>query len=399
MNILIFNTFYFPKRVGGAEISVQHLAERLAASGHKVWVITSGATKSVKHLNGVGIIRIKQKNIFSTFNKNSANALSKIIWHLLDSCNPMHYFQISRLLKRIRPDVVHTNNIQGFSPFIWAIVKWRRLRLVHTIRDYYLLCHRNTLYHNESSCDSLCWQCRLTYRIKKNFTRYPDCFVGISEFVLDEHARHLPLPAFRKQVIYNTVGPFQEVITRRQRNDQELVFGFLGRISQAKGAFYLARELAAIDPSLQGRFRFIFAGSAHPDHEEIIVSIQNTLRNVRVEFPGYVDAASFYRQIDVLVVPSLWHEPFGRIVVESISNEVPVCVARTGGLKEFQGLECTWSFDPVPGALRDLLEAIIKNPGDICSKKKYCRQDVRSFAPEHHDRQYLKLYAAKESVS
>ena len=41
-----------------------------------------------------------------------------------------------------------------------------------------------------------------------------------------------------------------------------------------------------------------------------------------------------YQSIDLLVVPSLWEEPFGMIVLEAYMHGVPVIAARRGGLPE-----------------------------------------------------------------
>ncbi len=46
MKIMIFNSLYYPYRVGGAEISVQLLAEELVRIGHDVKVITLHEKKS-----------------------------------------------------------------------------------------------------------------------------------------------------------------------------------------------------------------------------------------------------------------------------------------------------------------------------------------------------------------
>lgn len=40
MKIMIFNTLYFPYRIGGAEVSVQILAEELVNQGHSVRVVS-----------------------------------------------------------------------------------------------------------------------------------------------------------------------------------------------------------------------------------------------------------------------------------------------------------------------------------------------------------------------
>jgi len=54
----------------------------------------------------------------------------------------------------------------------------------------------------------------------------------------------------------------------------------------------------------------------------------------RVTFGGAVDALEFLDALDVLVVPSLWEEPFGLVAVEGMARRLPVVATRSGALPE-----------------------------------------------------------------
>ena len=56
MKILIFNTLYSPNFQGGAEKSVQILAESLAKWGIQVEVCTTSDRNEIKKLNGEKLI-------------------------------------------------------------------------------------------------------------------------------------------------------------------------------------------------------------------------------------------------------------------------------------------------------------------------------------------------------
>jgi glycosyltransferase involved in cell wall biosynthesis len=45
----------------------------------------------------------------------------------------------------------------------------------------------------------------------------------------------------------------------------------------------------------------------------------------------------FLSHTKVLLVPSQWPEPFGRVAVEALANGIPVVASRTGGLPEAVG--------------------------------------------------------------
>ncbi|EPG4683217.1 glycosyl transferase family 1, partial [Klebsiella pneumoniae] len=63
MKVLIFNSLYYPYRIGGAEKSVQLLAESLVLYGNTVTVATLHEGKGIKEelINGVRIVRFPLK--------------------------------------------------------------------------------------------------------------------------------------------------------------------------------------------------------------------------------------------------------------------------------------------------------------------------------------------------
>jgi glycosyltransferase involved in cell wall biosynthesis len=59
---------------------------------------------------------------------------------------------------------------------------------------------------------------------------------------------------------------------------------------------------------------------------------------VPTDFPGWVEAEGrleLLRNADVLIVPSLWPEPFGMVGVEAASVGVPAVAYRAGGIVDW----------------------------------------------------------------
>ena len=79
------------------------------------------------------------------------------------------------------------------------------------------------------------------------------------------------------------------------------------------------------------RLRIAGAGPAAQKIRHLVATL-DLHRNV--EFLGWVKPENAYPLFDVLVVPSRWNEPFGRIVVEALAYSVPVICARSGGIAE-----------------------------------------------------------------
>jgi glycosyltransferase involved in cell wall biosynthesis len=49
---------------------------------------------------------------------------------------------------------------------------------------------------------------------------------------------------------------------------------------------------------------------------------------------SHEETLALYRQAAVVVVPSVWEEPFGLVAVEAMATGVPVCASRIGGLAD-----------------------------------------------------------------
>ncbi|MBE9585875.1 glycosyltransferase family 4 protein [Mucilaginibacter sp. JRF] len=388
MRVLISNTYYYPAFVGGAEISVKLLAEGMAAKGNQVYVLATGLKDSVYRVGDVIVITVKQQNIFNSYDKTPRGAAMKTLWHIIDSCNIFYYFKIRAILKKIAPDVAHTNSIQGFSPFIWAIIKSCNIPLVHSMRDYYMLCHRCNMY-NGKNCESLCAPCKVTNTVKKPFFRFPDHFVGISKFVLDKYESFQSSIAPKSSLIYNAIADSDFNNEPEPDNTDKITLGYIGRVEKDKGVEYLVDEVCALSKQYTGNIRLMFAGKGEL---EFIKHLENKLNGIECQFLGVVKPKDFFSKIDVLLVPALWQEPFGRTVIESLAHKVPVCQSDRGGLKELYDQKCSWLFSPVAGELTKVLTQILADPEQIAMKKENCRSHAKKFSSSINIDNYLNLY-------
>jgi len=151
MRIVIVNALYAPLILGGAERSVTLLAEELARCGDQVSVITlhPDPEETVETLNGVRVYRLPLDNRYWHYGQGARPApAARLLWHIGDVWNRRAAERVGQILDHERPDVVHSNIITGFSVSVWQEVKKRNIRLVHTLRDYYLLCSRSALFRS-----------------------------------------------------------------------------------------------------------------------------------------------------------------------------------------------------------------------------------------------------------
>lgn len=95
----------------------------------------------------------------------------------------------------------------------------------------------------------------------------------------------------------------------------------------------------------------------------------------------------------LLVVPSVWQEPFGLVVLEALACGCVPVVARSGGLPEAAG-PCGRVFDPGnAGALADTLAALLQSPAARAALRAPAAAHLAQHAPARVAARYLKVLA------
>ncbi|RKM89832.1 glycosyl transferase, partial [Aquimarina sp. BL5] len=187
MKILIVNTLYYPHKIGGAEISVQSIAEGLQKKGIEVAVLTLGERNEDLVSNNVPIYRLTLENTFWPFDQIERSKIDKLKWHISDVYNSKYNKRIHEIINVFNPTIIHTNNLTGFSVAIWDVAKERGIKVVHTLRDYYLQCPKTNKFKKGSACSTQCLECKLLSKKKKNVSQKIDIVTGISNSILQSH--------------------------------------------------------------------------------------------------------------------------------------------------------------------------------------------------------------------
>ncbi|CAI1121662.1 glycosyltransferase family 4 protein [Serratia entomophila] len=337
MKVLVVNTLYAPYRIGGAEISVQILCEGLVSQGHQVRVLTlhSESYRKCSVINGVEVVYLPLKNIYWPFDNRKRSGLSRGLWHLIDSYNVASRIQFGKELDIYEPDLVHTNNLAGFSVSVWSAAKKRGVKIVHTARDYYLFHPNSTLYtdggnQNPHSYGVLIWSF-----LRRLQSRKVSSFIGISEFIKNFHIDSGFFPQSQASFIYNAVA----VSPTKTRENAHLSIGFIGRLSVAKGFDTFCRLIQTI----RGKSRDIAAVAAGDYAGDETASLARLATEAEVEVLGRTDLLNFLNRVDVVILPTKWREPFGRTVIEcALANKVVLAYA-VGGITELMKIVPTVS--------------------------------------------------------
>jgi glycogen(starch) synthase len=203
-------------------------------------------------------------------------------------------------------------------------------------------------------------------RLKRFVLRFATSFA-----ISDAVAQSLPVPSIR-------VGdPYDDKIFKGAETARTRELIFVGRLVSDKGAALLldALKLVAAKP----RLTIVGDGPERAGLEK-----QASPFRSQVEFvgPQYGERlADFLRQHQILVVPSLWQEPFGIVALEGIACGCVVIGSAGGGLAEAIG-PCGVTFpNGDTRALADAVTRLLDDPTERDRLRQNASSHLARFTP------------------
>jgi glycosyltransferase involved in cell wall biosynthesis len=201
-----------------------------------------------------------------------------------------------------------------------------------------------------------------------------------------ERTAHRPCHLMPRGVDAELFNPAKR---RRKSEDNEVVLGFVGRLSIEKNVALLAQVQQELERMGVTNFRFLIVG--HGAEEGWLRQ-----RLHRADFPGVLHGealAEAYASMDLLVFPS-HTDTFGNVVLEALASGVPAIVTPHGG---------------PPTIVRDGVTGRIAQDADFAAavaeiltdpeKHTAMRQAARSYAlTASWDSVFEGVYAAYETV-
>jgi glycosyltransferase involved in cell wall biosynthesis len=294
-----------------------------------VRAITVADSETFEVRDGIEVKTLRSLNVYWDYWIKNRSTAAKLLWHALENFNPRALLRMRHEIAEFRPDIVVTISTENINVATWIAAWMLGCPSVHVIQSYFLTCWRGTMFSKNKNCKRPCLQCRAASIGKKFCSQMVDAAIAEASHTLSLHRQ---LGFFRRattRVIAGAVrGPISSPSFRTTETDAIRV-GYIGMLTPNKGIGTLGESAALLGDDAP--YEYLIAGDGDPEFAQRVLS---RFPASKTTYLGWVDPNSFYPLIDVLVVPSIWAEPFGYVCIEALSFGVPVIVARSGALPE-----------------------------------------------------------------
>lgn len=189
--------------------------------------------------------------------------------------------------------------------------------------------------------------------------------IAVSNFTAGRLCDRLPTAVQeRVKVVHNGVDVEQFAVPRTLRPER-LRVGFIGRVIPDKGAHILLQAVSRLG---RDDLSVTVVGSAGFSAVEPLTKYEQELRRLAGKAHGLVEFLPFQPRdivprllasFDVVVVPSVWPEPFSLIVLEAMAAGAVVVASDTGGIPEAAGGAAILTGPGNPSELAEALAGVL----------------------------------------
>ncbi len=418
MRILFVVHKFPPQSVGGVETYTWSLASALAEAGHEAVVFypVMGPDAAGVQSEEDGIRRW----VAVLPETRAHEGALRQFWHTFRDVGLEARFQ--QCLAEVRPDIVHFQHVQGVSARLLVLASgWPRLMTLH---DYWFFCANSQLLRPDGrvcagprggwNCvdcltvrADLCWMralrpvvaLPLAYRnaYLRRMARSVPVFLAPSEFLRQQYVRQ-GFPGERITVIdlgldtQRLAGPADGIFPEPAARPH---FGFLGALAPHKGVHVLVRAFNQLPANAS--LTLYGAETAFPEY---VAQVKAMVTHPHIRFAGAVDyrhVGAALRQLDCLVVPSIWYENSPMVIQEAYGCGVPVVASHLGALAEKVRDNRTGRlFAPADSAdLARVLRELIEQPQQLAALRAGIRQGPTM---PQHAQQMLRIYQAARNA-
>jgi glycosyltransferase involved in cell wall biosynthesis len=168
---------------------------------------------------------------------------------------------------------------------------------------------------------------------------------------------------------------------------------FAGRMENLKGGDYLIEAAPDVARATHRPLRVILAGEGREraHWQALAARVQKATGDLTIEFPGWLSQeqlSGLMKGSDLLVVPSLWPEPFGSVGPFAAQYGLPAAAFASGGIPDWLGDGVTGHLapadPPTPQGLARAIVQCLEDPAHYAALRNGAREMATRFTMERH---------------
>ena len=352
MKVCLITPLYEPWVIGGAERYAATLANALSNYHEVVVITTKGPTKRVQNKirSNPNVIEMRIRNVCSLYEYiskiSSIGIFKKSLYHILDIWNYSSYRQIKKIMYIEKPNLVHSHVMTGLSSSLFSAIKDSQIPHVYTTHGFELISRWPSLFRKGKPVSNFNIFDRAYISYMRRMSSSLDAVISPSKFLMDFHIK---LGYFKKSKSYVVPNGIAIPIDVSPKEDTGNEFLFIGQITEHKGPQVAIKAFKKLKES-EPRLHIVGDGP----YMDTIKRIANG--DKRIFIHGFVknktDLNQIFNRCSYVIVPSLWQEIFGLVVIECMSKGLPVLASNTGALPEL---------------IKDGYNGFLFGPGDVDS--------------------------------
>lgn len=310
---------------GGAETYIVDTKKELEKNGHEIKILTGNSYNS--------------KGRFSDeeFYCPDKTQLGKLIFYLF---NIFAFIKIRQVTRNYKPDVVHLHTLTRVSPF--GLFALRNVPRVITVHDYSFIYPR--LKENFPNLD-VCKYSKGACCFKHTGFRY--YFEKIRTNILIGQIKDVDMLFTNSSFMAKTLkkcgviptSSLDELGIKLFKHKKQFVNNnllYVGRIEVEKGLKYLLLSLVKIKKCIPSiHLSLVGSGAQYVEISNFIDQLGLTKNVKQVPFVDRKDLQNYYQNSSLVIMPSIWPEPFGLVGIEALSVGRPVIASNVGGVNDW----------------------------------------------------------------
>jgi glycosyltransferase involved in cell wall biosynthesis len=195
---------------------------------------------------------------------------------------------------------------------------------------------------------------------------------------------------FDKSLYKDTVGQLRQ---QYGIQDDDVVIFYSGRIIKAKGVAELIQAVKRLPSEASVKLMIVgsrwFGKTTRDRYLTLLERLSADLEDqvIYTGYVGYEQLPRLHALADIAVIPSLWEEPAGRVVIEAESSGIPVVVSDAGGIGDYICEQCAIVVPRGPDFITGLgraLELLVSDPAQRDRMGQAGSDYAQSFNPRNY---------------